>query len=143
MQVGLEKCLSCKDGARGKVRVHKGDEYLNGCECPVNTAALELWLTKVNAKNPSILRRQDEDGKIKREDAFNPTTLSFVEGGILAVSGHTAESLLQREQGRLVHTVEWALGRLSDRLMMDHPAHQQAIELLLTEFKAKMANIKS
>ena len=124
------------------MRVDKGVGYLNGCECPLDTAALELWLTKVNASNPDVPRRKGEDGKIKRENAFNPTTLKFIEGGFLAASGHTAQSLLQSKQGRLEHTVEWALGRLSDLAMANHPAHQGAMNQVLADFKAQMSHIK-
>ena len=138
----MEKCLSCKDGPRGKVRVDKGNGYLNGCECPVETAALELWLTKVNACNPDVPRRIGDGGKMKRENSFNPTTLRFIEGGILAASGHTARSLLQTEQGRLEHTAEWALGRLSDLAMVNNPAHQGAIDQVLADFRAQMCRMK-
>ena len=134
MQIGLEKCLSCKDGARGQGKVDKGVGYLSGCECPVETAALELWLTKVNAKNPDAPIRQAEDGKIKRENAFNLTTLRFIEGGISAVSGHTARSLLQTEQVRLIQTAVWAMNRLSDMMPMD--THQEEMDQVIASFKS-------
>ncbi|KAF8334368.1 hypothetical protein F5887DRAFT_1256861 [Amanita rubescens] len=133
--IGSEKCLSCKDGARGKGKIDKGGDYLSGCECPVETAALELWLTKINAKNPDTPLRQAGDGKIKRENAFNPTTLRFIEGGIAAVSGHTVRSLLQTEKARLEHTAIWALSRLSDMMIMENPAHQEEMEKVLAAFK--------
>ncbi|KAF8326284.1 hypothetical protein F5887DRAFT_925386 [Amanita rubescens] len=140
---GLEKCLSCKDGPRGKKKGKKDDpEYLTGCGCPVRTAALELWLTKVNAQNPAIPMREAEDGKIKRENAFNPTTLEFIEGGILAASGHTVDSLLQSEIGRLEHTANWAMDRMANLMQVENPAHCQTIAGVLVEFQKQMQGIK-
>ena len=80
---------------------------------------------------------------MKRENAFNPTTLKFIEGGISAASGHTVRSLLQNEEARLEHTVEWGLGRLAELAMVNNPAHQGAIDQVLADFKAQMNRMKA
>ena len=86
--------------------------------------------------------RQAEDGKIKRENAFNPITLRFIEGGITAASGHSVESLLQPERARLEHTATWALGRLSEMMMINHPAQHEEMDQVIAGFKACMTKFK-
>ncbi|KAG5649259.1 hypothetical protein H0H81_005054, partial [Sphagnurus paluster] len=133
--VGSSKCLSHSgpDAPRGKNApryIYPGREQLNGCTCPLETAALELWLSKIT--------RGTEDGKLGMKLA----QLLIVEDGLADVSGHTIQTLLQPRAGRLEHTVRWALGQLkdiysgnSDRLQAVEEAFYKAMENIQNDGK--------
>ena len=139
LQTGKEKCLSCKDATRGqgsarftrpdKSAVDPDTDCLSDCGCPISMAALELWLTKVNSHHEDAPRRHDEHGKIRSDMALNPTNLKLFELAIQEVSGHTAESLLQKQEGRLMHTVDWAVSQLAEL----SPKHRRLAQRKLKE----------
>jgi hypothetical protein len=64
--------------------------HLDGCGCPIQTSALQLWLFKATANN--IETGEDECNEHTR---LKPATLRIIEAGIQVVSGHTVETLLQ------------------------------------------------
>ena len=70
-------------------------------------AALELWLTKVMAKE-SDNEDQDKRGRLM------PELLRPVEAAIQVVSGHSPETLLQDKGKQLEFTAAWVLEQLSD-----------------------------
>ncbi|KAJ7147754.1 hypothetical protein C8R46DRAFT_1231644 [Mycena filopes] len=114
---GGEKCITCDSGPRGKVMEDRpippaaDHPYLSGCKCPLNGAALELWMIKMTASDPRIPKRGDDNISTHRL-AMNPQVLKIVGGAIEAVSGHDVEGLLQPEVDRLHGTLQWGLNRL-------------------------------
>jgi hypothetical protein len=98
------------EGPHGKIREDKGPDFLS-CGCSVDSAILELWMTKVTANDINVPKRTDE-GMTPARMAFSPDNLQMVESAILAASGLTPAQLLQTEEKRLDFTIRWAMGRL-------------------------------
>ncbi|KAJ7729910.1 hypothetical protein B0H16DRAFT_1469785 [Mycena metata] len=113
---GCERCVSC-DSVRGKAlesrpAPHPDDgEFLAQCKCPLQGAALELWMIKMTAE---------------------------MEGAIQAVYGHQVETLLQPEVDRLEFAVHWALEELTLYAARDDSQYAASFPLLLTQFKQTM-----
>ncbi|KAJ7259043.1 hypothetical protein C8J57DRAFT_1720645 [Mycena rebaudengoi] len=137
----LIKCYSCSvAGPRGQAMDRRpaptSGEYLRTCKCPLRGAALELWLTKITAKDPSI-PQLTHDGM--RSDLYlNPNVLKFIAGGIAAASGHKVETLLQPEVSRLKHTVFWALKRLHQIALDEDSAVARKLEAVGQGFAQAM-----
>ncbi|KAJ7727070.1 hypothetical protein B0H16DRAFT_1735334 [Mycena metata] len=118
---GREKCVSC-DSVRGKAlesrpAPHPDDgEFLAQCKCPLQGAALELWMIKMTAEMEGIPQR----------------------GAIQAVYGHQVETLLQPEVDRLEFAVHWALKELTLYAARDDSQYAASFPLLLTQFKQTM-----
>ncbi|KAG6847914.1 hypothetical protein H0H93_004985 [Arthromyces matolae] len=120
---GAEKCLSHKNGPRGQHLVKPilpGQPVLSGCGCPLDTAALELWLSKVTSKDigPS------PEGK--KVPPFKMEQLHLFQEALQHVSGLNISRLLQSEEDRLKYTVKWAL----KRLMETYPDERNYVNLL-------------
>jgi hypothetical protein len=125
------------DGPRGKIWVDKGPEFLD-CGCPVDTALLELWMTKVTAQNDSVPRRTDK-GMTPARMAFTPDNLRMVEGAIMAASGLTVSQLLQPEEKRLILTIGWAMEQLG-KVYADDQAVIDSTSKKLNNFLAQIAD---
>ncbi|KAG5649345.1 hypothetical protein H0H81_004419 [Sphagnurus paluster] len=119
-----QKCLSHKYGPRGEilqalwraqVQEFCGEELVKDCGCPLETAAIELWLSKITCS--------DLGGEV---GTMKPAQLRVVEGGLHAVSGHTAKTLLQPKKERLEYTAKWALAALK-AIYSDDVAHTEAV----------------
>jgi hypothetical protein len=117
-------------GQRGQSEFKYDGIHLDGCGCPVRTAALQLWLTKVTAELDI-----ENSERIK----FNTPTLKVIEGGIEEISGHSVETLLQPRAERLEFTVGWALDELA--ATFGDQTHQHMIKRLRKDFQVTMERI--
>jgi hypothetical protein len=116
-----------------------GAEYLNECNCPKDTALVELWMVKVAANENSDIQDLYNDKNIAASDFhFNPVSLRVVQAMIKASTGLTTDNMFSPRLERLESTIEWALEEMfreyegeSKRLVKNH----------LKEFKAMMDTI--
>ena len=119
-------------GPRGRPVPFQGDDHLE-CGCPLRMAALELWLTKVTAKE-SDNEDQDKRGRL------TPELLRLVEAAIQVVSGHSPETLLQDKGKRLEFTAAWVLEQLSDYHSAD-TIHQAGFKRISENLRETMQMI--
>ncbi|KAJ7931839.1 hypothetical protein B0H13DRAFT_1857495 [Mycena leptocephala] len=115
---GNSKCFSCNvSGVRGQALTNRPDPpladhpFLDGCKCPLNSAALELWMIKQTAGLGGVPQRGAvaDGGTANRQLALNPDILKVIAASIEIVSGHDVNTLLSPEMDRLTHTLYWAL----------------------------------
>jgi hypothetical protein len=125
------------DGPHSKIRVDKGADFLD-CGCPIDTALLELWMTKVTAQDDSIPRCTDE-GMTPAQMAFTPDNLCMVEGAITAVSGLTVSQLLQPEEKWLILTIGWAMEQLG-KVYADDQAAINTASKKVNDFLGQIAD---
>ncbi|KAJ7127317.1 hypothetical protein C8R43DRAFT_957996 [Mycena crocata] len=138
---GNEKCITCHSSApRGEGLDARPDPpvedhpFLKDCKCPLDGAALELWMIKMTAEHDDIPRRGD-DKTTDRRLALSPDILKIIAGAIEVASGHTVDTLLMPEEDRLEHTALWALKRLHSLAERDNSAFADSFLLLATKLK--------
>lgn len=134
-----EKCLTCSEGGRGKEIVNKGPGYLSACGCPVDLALLELWMVKVTATDENVPRRDNCDKK--GDMNFTQPLLRLVQASLKLTSGLTPGTMFQNENDRLQHTVQWAMGRLRDRIAVHDPEGSKKIAEFRSSFFEIMSNV--
>ena len=148
------KCLGCSAGGRGNSKPKRGeamkgygDGFLAGCQCPVDTALVELFTVKSTAGMKGI-EALDDDRK-KRDFFFNPVNLTLVRVVIAQVSGLDTETMFHPECYRLVTTAQWALEQLANTYFTSEESNlkiQQMItdirKLLRTEYSHLYKNNK-
>jgi hypothetical protein len=85
------------------------------CGCPLETALIELFITKVTAGHGlPVPSKKGCDGAAKpSEFYFNPVNLTVVGSAIEILSGHKVTTLFTPEAVRLEKTAIWALDRLA------------------------------
>jgi hypothetical protein len=91
-----------------------GQYYLD-CKCPIETALLELWISKISANYPDMPNRTDSGAGKKfkpGEFALNPVTLSIIGAAIHDASGLTTETMFAPKVQRIKTTIEWAIEEL-------------------------------
>jgi hypothetical protein len=120
-------------GPRGKPIPFQGDDHLE-CGCPIRTAALELWLTKVTADESDEAEPQDKRGK------FTTGILKVIEAGIQEVSGHSVEMLLQNKGKWLEFTASWVLEQLANYHAAEK-SHQSGLKRVSESFREVMRKI--
>ncbi|KAF7327171.1 hypothetical protein MKEN_00294200 [Mycena kentingensis (nom. inval.)] len=120
------KCVTHEElrgTGKSKFPTPPGEDYLEDCHCPTWTAALELWLIKVTARNDNVPRRENVDHSEWRRLGLTSENLRLVGAGIEEVSGLDIHGLLQPRALRLVKTALWAVAELQE-LAEKHEAEQ-------------------
>jgi hypothetical protein len=113
-----------------------GPGYLD-CKCPIETALVELWISKISTQNPDVPKRGDEsnNGKefAKADFAFNPVTLRIVASAIEEASGLTTQTMFAPKLQRLKTTVRWAFKELKGAALQDTDV--RGLEAMAEAFK--------
>ena len=113
--------------------------YLSACGCLVDLALLKLWMVKVTANNDDVPRRDNCDKK--GDMNFTQPLLQLVQASLKLTSGLTLGTMLQNENDRLQHTVQWALGRLRDHIAVHDSEGSKKIADFRDTFLALMSNV--
>jgi hypothetical protein len=147
VQNGNSKCFSCNvSGVRGQALTNRPDPpladhpFLDGCKCPLNGAALELWMIKQTAGLDGVPQRGAvaDGGTANRQLALNPDILKVIAASIEIVSGHDVNSLLSPEMDRLTHTLYWALARMEAIAEEYESEYSSSFRLLSKKLKETM-----
>lgn len=122
----MHKCLTCAAGQRGKPLVYC-DGFLE-CGCPVETAVLELWMTKITGNfAEDVPQRTDPekgDGVKGADFNFSVQNLHMIAGAIREVSGLTPSTMFCNRQERINRTLAWII----DRSLQLMPAHSETLD---------------
>jgi hypothetical protein len=124
---------------KGQALCGTGSGYMNKCQCPIETAALEFWMYKVTADHPDVPRRDNPDIPIS-DFALNPVSLRLIGVAIEAASGLTIDELFVSRQERLIGTISWSLRQLVREF--DNGAQKQKIEDMLKRFEKVMCIVQ-
>ena len=131
----------CRGGCRKEI-VNKGSGHLSACGCLVDLALLEVWMVKVTANDDNVPRRDNCDKKGEKGDmSSTQPLLKLVQTSLKLTSGLTPSTMLQNENDCLQHTVQWALGRLHDRITVHDPEGSKKIADFHTIFFNIMSNV--
>lgn len=103
--------------------------FLNECKCPLNGAALELWMIKQTAGMQGIPQRGDDDVAARRL-ALNPDVLKLIGGAIEVASGLDVNGLLKPKADRLEATARWALEGLHSIALSENSKFAESFSLL-------------
>lgn len=134
-------CIKCSTGEykpAGKViRPEERDEYMD-CECSWDDGLTQLLLSKIGGNDyvPSYTKHSSGTTEgVRKNHMFHNEQLALVRSVLLALTGHSVESLLVPDEGRRLHTLMWAVLSFQRDFPVSEEVKKEGIRFVLNLLK--------